>query len=789
MGQGSDFELMKTVQKVPSPTIGRKKAREVKGIDFDVNEKWDIIDESEIRIPIGDGRFITAKVVDNVQQLDAVVLVLEKADNIAIDCEFLGEKNKEPELKCIQLAPSDRIGYTILVDRIGADLVFSRLRRILTSPNVKRIGWAYHADAAAMERVFDSTLGRTLDLQVKLKDTAGETLNLASAVTQFAKSWEGYQRLIEAKSLAASFHFTGKDCVWLQYPLPPAALVYSVFDVVGLYALYQATSLDLTSPKHFWPNCKADLAKSKSGKASRSQPCKDSVATDSMEEFEFDPQDEDFLNFPRATPLPTSEDTKFMNDLNLAVQHSLQDAEWTEKKTELGNSVTDIRLTSNSKNAVEPLPLPQNPSNNDALENRKRLLNSRSKSSSRKKTVEQEAKKTQEDEDLAPVTHYSLSSSTADTDKERWSHSSDSESKKKKYMAEVTTFNEEEEIEMWKDFAMQRWSKRKDVNVEELARSSQWQSPSPRVSPKDFKSSPKQDARMSPNKITKIRSADGKHDKSQTDLQKKHSDNNNGSLSRDEVVSSDELIGRTTPTAVRSPRANLHPVILQQNQAIVEDNFESDMPLEDGTVLQLHTINSPQRLETMKLTNANIALHSTMVIVGHYQQSGSRPKKLRALQILTVSNDAFTILLDSAIPNPNVLQSTLLWHILTASTIRRVAWEFAELAEHIEDRLGIRPGKTLCLSQNLQRLNPEITQTYASTHLMPNWPHKKLFDELQEDKAALKRGKFVDIWAKPLPPYQHIRAGVLECKAIADMSNLDIFQGKNEADYWGDASP
>jgi hypothetical protein len=72
---------------------------------------------------------------------------------------------------------------------------------------------------------------------------------------------------------------------------------------------------------------------------------------------------------------------------------------------------------------------------------------------------------------------------------------------------------------------------------------------------------------------------------------------------------------------------------------------------------------------------------------------------------------------------------------------------------------------------------------------MPNWPHKKLFGEVQEDKAALKRGKFVDIWAKPLPPYQHIRAGVLECKAIADMSNLDIFQGKNEADYWGDASP
>jgi hypothetical protein len=131
---GSNFEHMKTVQKTPQPTTEKKRSREIKDLAFVPNENWKIIDQSEIHIPIGKTDFITAKVIDTVPRLEAIIPILNGAKKIAIDCEFLGEKNKTPEVKCIQVAPSDRIGYNILVDRIGIDNVRDLVGRILTSP-------------------------------------------------------------------------------------------------------------------------------------------------------------------------------------------------------------------------------------------------------------------------------------------------------------------------------------------------------------------------------------------------------------------------------------------------------------------------------------------------------------------------------------------------------------------------------------------------------------------------------------------------------------------------------
>ncbi|KAI8579299.1 hypothetical protein K450DRAFT_242555 [Umbelopsis ramanniana AG] len=777
VGLGSNFEHMKAVQKTHQPTTEKKKPREMKDRTFEPNENWHIVDRSEIHIPIGGSDFITAKVVDTAARLEAIIPILNNAKKIALDCEFLGEKNKTPEVKCIQVAPSDRIGYNILVDRIGVDIVRDLLGRILTSPKVHRIGWAFNTDASAMERLFDVTMGGALDLQAKLRDIEGETMNLGSAVHKYAKSWAGYQRFLEAKSLAASFHFTGKDCVWLQYPLAPAALVYSVFDVVSLFALDEATTLHLTLESHFWPRCTMLNQKGKGNKGSKSTSSAVAVV-DSMEEFEFDPQDKEFLDFPREKPPSSSqEDVNYIDDLNLAVQLSLREA---EKAKTTANKLNEVAPTVGDHDTKR-----KNKMTHEERKNISKAVNRKGQSKadakfSTRQTQKEIVDKKEEEDDHGTVTHYNLSSSSDTTTKDAatW----DTDSKKDDMLEDMQGLNEEEEIEMWKGFAMQQWKRGEDVTVDDTSRASQWQSPAPRSSPKDSKQLAGES--RPPHVAGSPRLSTNKREKFQNDTKKRQKPQSNGS--RDEVSSSGESTDRVTPAKARSPVINMHPVLLQKSQALSEDNYESDMPLDDDSLLHLHTINSPERLKNLKFANANKALTSTVAILGHFQQTSSRKKKLHAIQLLTESDDVYTILLDSAVPNPNDLQGSLLEYVLTASTIRRVSWEFEELANHIERRLMIRPGRTLCLKPRMVALNPNITLQNAVNFLLGPWKQKDLYDILHGEKANLKGGKFVDYWAKDLPPYQIIKAGVIECKAIEDMSRVDMFSdGKIcDSDFW-----
>ncbi|KAG2185207.1 hypothetical protein INT44_001997 [Umbelopsis vinacea] len=779
VGLGSNFEHMKTVQKTLQPTNEKKKSRETKDIAFGRNENWHVVDHSEIHIPIGGSDFITAKVVDTASRLEAIIPILNSAKKIAIDCEFLGEKNKTPEVKCIQVAPSDRIGYNILVDRIGVDTVRDLLSRVLTSPKVHRIGWAFNTDAMAMERLFDLTMGGTLDLQAKLKDIEGETMNLGSAVHKYAKSWAGYQRFLEAKSLATSFHFTGKDCVWLQYPLPPAALVYSIFDVVSLFALDEATALDLTLETHFWPRCTMLALKGKGNKGSKNASSK-AAMVDSMEEFEFDPQDKEFLDFPREHPLSSSqEDVNYIDDLNLAVQLSLQDAK--KKKTSANKPKEEAPTVGDHDTKRKSKTTPEERNNISKAVNHKGQSKADAKFSSRQPQHEKVDKNDEED-DHGTVTHYNLSSSSETTTKDTTTW--DTESKKDDMLDDMQGLNEEEEIEMWKGFAMQQWKRGEDVTVDENSRASQWQSPAPRSSPKDYKQLAGEI--RSPHAAGSPRLPSNKREKFQNDTKKRQKAQSNGTLPRDEASSSGESTDRVTTAKVRSPVINMHPVLLQKNQALSEDNYESDMPLDDDSLLHLHTINSPERLKNLKFANANKALTSTVAILGHFQLASTRQKKLHAIQLLTESDDVYTILLDSAVPNPNDLQGSLLEYVLTSSTIRRVSWEFEELAKHIESRLMIKPGRTLCLKPRMEALDPKVTVQIAVNFLLGHWKQKDLYASLHLEKANLKGGKFVDYWAKDLPPYQVIKAGVIECKAIEDMSRVHMFKDSNisDSDFW-----
>ncbi|KAH8552853.1 hypothetical protein BGW37DRAFT_274673 [Umbelopsis sp. PMI_123] len=785
VGLGSNFEDMKKVLQPPPPATKKKKEREIKEIDLYTTQKWDIINHSEIHIPVGVNEFITAKVIDTVERLDAIIPVLTKAKKIAVDCEFLGEKHKSPEVKCIQVAPSDRIGYNILIDRIGADVIREKLSRVLSSPNINRIGWAFNADGTAMEKLFDMTIGSTLDLQAKMKDTEGETMNLGSAVQKYAKSWKGYHRFLEAKSLSASFHFTGKECVWIQYPLPPAALVYSIFDVVSLHALDDATSINLTRDSHFWPWCAMPGPRSRNNKTSKGTSSK-AVLKDKLEEFEFDPEDEDFIKLPRKKPLLSQhEDEKFLDDLNLAVQLSLQEAEkpktsednLTEPQPKVGGSDVETKSEVSRKGQKSI--------------SKAESLTRYSKSGGKPKLKHDDSElveTNEEDDERGTVTHYNLSSSTTNTTmKGKENMLLATESKKNAFSADMQGLSEEEEIEMWKGFALQQWKNGVDVSLDQRGRGSQWQSPALRSSQKDVKLSLSSDSRSSNNTGSPRPS---KREKYQNDTKKKNKRQTNPSVVRDETLSSDESVGRDTPPKIRTPHINMHPIIIQKKQAVSEDNFESDMPLDDNTLLHLHTINSLQRLKAMKFGNANKALTSSVVILGHFQQTSSKHKKLHAIQLLTETDDVYTILLNSAVPNPNDVQGSLLEFILTASTVRRVSWEFEELAKHIQARLMITPGRTLCLKPRIEKMNPDVTLQIAMDHLLPSWPQANLYTELRNEKAALKTSKFIDYWAKDLPPYQVIKAGVIECRAIKDISLTDLFSSNNvsDSDYW-DAMP
>ncbi|KAM3581678.1 hypothetical protein VKS41_005841 [Umbelopsis sp. WA50703] len=764
---------MKQVERIPGPSQASRRLRDVKQIQFDPNEKWDIVSTHEIHIPLGKGQYITAMLIDTAEALDAILPDLQKAKRIAIDCEFLGEKKKDPEVKCIQLAHSSRIGYTIVIDAIGIDVVLSKLQRILASPNVMRLGWAYFADANAMERLFDITIGRTLDLQAKLRDIGGQTFNLADAVTAYAKSWEGYERFMKAKGLSSSFHFTGKECVWLQRPLSAAALVYSVFDVVSLCALHDATALHLTSPSHYWPECRKP---GQSAKSARNHGHKTDNDKDRMEEFEFDPEDDDFRQLPRELPLAiTEEERQYLGELDKALKLSLAEK---AKFSQGSSQEKELKSKKNSKTSKSLLK-PQDNDQQSKFDSRSTVLKAK-KSNTRKMNSERNFDTTKDEEDF-PITHYNLGPSKPQPSSDYDAISEEPVSDVYEHSGEIpSTFGEDENVEMWKGFALKQWSMKENVPITPDG-SSQWQSPSPRSPAKEAKSSPQIEGNKSPQ--VSGRSPAGKRDKGLYDKNQSSVDKNGPSLYENYTTSDDG-----SPQSQLPKGKNLHPIVIQKNQAISEDDYDSSMRLDDQSSLQLHTISSPKRLQEMKITDVNRALQSPVAILGQFQETSSKKRVLHAVQLLTVTNDAYTILLDSAIPNPGAIQGTLFEHIITSPNIKRVTWDFDLLAEHLHNRLGIQPSKTLCLSNKLATLTPGMPFVTAMNILKRDWIHMPLLSQLNFDRSSFsKRKKFVDYWAKPLPPHQLIRAGVLELKGYLDMSSeVSHFNSANlrAEDYW-----
>ncbi|ORZ23219.1 hypothetical protein BCR42DRAFT_404275 [Absidia repens] len=250
---GRTLETLKRYR--PSHTLPTKKSR-WSNRPIQLSPHCTIQDETTVDVSLPDHTHITAKTITTEDQLKAIIPVIKRAGRFSIDCEFLALKKSQPRLKVLQIAVSEAEGYAIMIDHFqDIRIIRDVLGDVLADDSILRLGWAVRADAQAIENtVPDIKLGPILDLQSLVFEDAVETMNLANAMTKYASSWEGLNEFKYAKDMGNSFSFTDGDCIWLQQPLPPQALVYAVFDVVSLFALYRQLDHLKVKDECYWPN-------------------------------------------------------------------------------------------------------------------------------------------------------------------------------------------------------------------------------------------------------------------------------------------------------------------------------------------------------------------------------------------------------------------------------------------------------------------------------------------------------------------------------------------------------
>lgn len=221
---------------------------------YDMEDDWYRVSASHIEVPLNNNKVAICMFVSTEPQLDEAIQEIRKADYIAIDCEFQSVKKSLPELKLIQIGVSSTKGFAIQVDSVGFDILSAKLKPILEDNDVNIVGWSYRPDAMAIESYFKSIeQAPVLDLQAKLMPIAVETMNLEAAMVRFADQWHGLEVFRKAKHYNEGFFYNDDDCIWARNPLPPKALVYSIFDVLSVHALHQYTTQYPSNEKFYWP--------------------------------------------------------------------------------------------------------------------------------------------------------------------------------------------------------------------------------------------------------------------------------------------------------------------------------------------------------------------------------------------------------------------------------------------------------------------------------------------------------------------------------------------------------
>lgn len=256
LAHGTNLAAMRAYQppSAGTPPPARKQLRKVATLDFNPRENWTIISNHKVKVNCTSQLTIDAIAVSTVEQLDTILPHIQESAVLAIDCEFLGQQKQLPELKVLQIAVSPTLGFAILVDQIGLEITQDRLMPILEDKNRVLLGWAFTGDANAIESAFRGIqLPPVLDLQAKVRGLHTEIMNLGRAMDRIAQDWEGFKEFSKAKQLGDTFQFLGADCVWVQSPLPPEAIVYAAFDVVSLHVLYELLKDRPDQSIYYWP--------------------------------------------------------------------------------------------------------------------------------------------------------------------------------------------------------------------------------------------------------------------------------------------------------------------------------------------------------------------------------------------------------------------------------------------------------------------------------------------------------------------------------------------------------
>ncbi|RUP45797.1 hypothetical protein BC936DRAFT_147726 [Jimgerdemannia flammicorona] len=217
---------------------------------------WSRDSSSLIELPLEDGSILTAETITHPSQLRAVTVHLRTITHITLDCEFLGhEKKAIPTLKVLQVGTSPTHGYAFVISKLGPDLVRSVLAPLLTSRDIQRTGFALDNDAPAIEQCLGIRLGRTLDLQAKLRTTDCAHYSLFNAMSARCADWVGYKEFVRIKQGTIDFTKWKARMVWDLDPIPPDALLYAVLDAVSLFHLEAAVE-DHESEliDHYWPD-------------------------------------------------------------------------------------------------------------------------------------------------------------------------------------------------------------------------------------------------------------------------------------------------------------------------------------------------------------------------------------------------------------------------------------------------------------------------------------------------------------------------------------------------------
>ena len=197
------------------------------------------------------------KVVETKEEVRKALLVLEKFDELALDCEGvkLGRKGK---LTVLQLGAKDREVYVFDILRLGKDAFETGLKDLLESKRTVKITYDCRNDSDSLLHEYQVKLSNVLDMQlfeyICRKKAGKPEVNryhpnkevirgMNSACQNYlepnALSRKGILSINDVKNAGGSV-MRSCQTVWRYRPLSEALKKYSAMDILSIWEIHHA---------------------------------------------------------------------------------------------------------------------------------------------------------------------------------------------------------------------------------------------------------------------------------------------------------------------------------------------------------------------------------------------------------------------------------------------------------------------------------------------------------------------------------------------------------------------